>query len=424
MGEGRLSAGEAQNRIVSQIRPLPGETVPVQESMGRILCEPVVSTRMIPGRDNSAMDGYAVRSVDLASTSETSPVALRLAGEIPAGVLPDRPVGPGEALRIFTGGIFPEGADAVVIQENVDAADLGMPRFRTVPKPGENVRRAGEDVRPGDMVLPEGSRIGAGAIALLTLLGRHYVNVRRRPKVAILSTGDELVEPDQDPEGWKTVNSNTWALRSALVADGCEVVFGGILPDRLEAIRDRVTEYRSSVDALISTAGVSVGDYDLVHDALVQAGLRLDFWKVKQRPGAPLAFGWIEGAGESKPFLGLPGNPVSSLVCYEMYARPALRRMQGELTVFPPLIKARLEGQVKTRPGVTYYLRALLRRENGVFVVTSAGMQSSAVVSVMARSNAFIVVGETAETPKPGEFVDVYVTDPFVLGSAESPVHP
>ncbi len=423
MADGRLSVGEAQNRIVSQMRKLSGESLPVAEALARILREPVFSTRMIPGRDNSAMDGYAVRSEDLAGASETSPKTLRRTAEIPAGVLPSSAVGAGETARIFTGGIFPAGADAVVIQENTEASGDQI-RFKVAPKPGENVRRAGEDVKPGDLVLPEGNRISVGSVALLTLLGRSFVNVHRKPKVMILSTGDELIEPDQDPEGWKTVNSNTWALRSALLADGCEVVFSGIIPDRVEAIRDRMLELRGSVDVIISTAGVSVGDYDLVHDALVQAGLKLDFWKVKQRPGAPMTFGWIEGAGEPKPFFGLPGNPVSSLVCYELYARPAIRRMQGETSVFPPLVKARLEGTLKTKPGIAYFLRAVLRQDDVGFVVSSAGMQSSAVVSVLARSNAFILVGEQQETPKPGEIVNVYVMEPSALGLDRSPVIP
>ncbi len=423
MADGRLSVGEAQQRIVSQIRPLSGESVAAQEAVGRILREPVVSTRTIPGRDNSAMDGYAVRSADLAGASEANPVRLRQTAEIPAGVLPKAAVGPGETHRIFTGGIFPDGADAVVIQENVKA-EGGVPHFLVSPKAGENVRRAGEDVKPGDVVLPAGQRIGTGSVALLALLGRSVVNVYRRPRVAILSTGDELVEPDTDPEGWKTVNSNAWAIRSALLEDGCEPLYIGLLPDRLETIRDRVLEIRSSVDAVVSTAGVSVGDYDFVHDALTQAGLELDFWKVKQRPGAPMTFGWIKGAGEPKPFFGCPGNPVSSLVCYELYARPALRRLQGEDAVFPPLVKARLEGQLKTKPGITYFLRAVIRQGPEGLTVSSAGIQSSAVVSALARSNAFMVIPENRETPKTGEIVEVYVTDPGALRLTETPIRP
>lgn len=423
MADGRLHVGEAQNRIVSQVKPLPGETVQLGSASGRILCEPVYSTRTIPPQDNSAMDGYAVRTADLAGASETNSVALRLTAEIPAGLMPQKRLEAGETHRIFTGGIFPEGADAVVIQENVEVSG-GSPRFRQSPRPGENVRRSGEDVKPGDLVFPAGHRIASGSVALLALLGRTFVKVHRRPKVAIISTGDELVEPDADTGGWKTVNSNAWALKAALEAEGSEVIYGGIIPDQLEKIRDRVLDLRDSVDVVVSTAGVSVGDYDLVHDALTQAGLELDFWKVKQRPGAPMTFGWLKGGAASKPFFGLPGNPVSCLVCYEMYVRPAVRRMKGERAVFPPLVQAKLDGTVKTRPGITHFLRAVVSREGSGLVVSSAGIQSSAVVSALARSNGLIVVGENEETPLPGQLVNVYVTDPGALDLAETPVMP
>ena len=413
------SVPEAIGEILVSAPLLGTERVLLLDAPGRVLAEPIVSTRVIPPLDNSAMDGYAVRAADTAGASENSPKALRLAGAVLAGELPRAPVGPGEAVRVTTGAPLPRGADAVVMQENTREGRSGHVEILLAAQPKENVRFKGEDIQAGERVLEPGTPLGPSQVALLALLGRSVVEVRRRPVVAILSSGDELVGIDGDTEGWRTVDSNAYAVAAQVRDAGGVAILLPIAPDRREAIRERLEGARGA-DVLVSTAGVSVGPRDFVRAALDDLGFELKFWRVRQRPGSPLAYGLWQG----RPVFGLPGNPVSAAVCFEIYARPALRKMQGFSRIFRSVVQARLDGAVRTRPSHTYFLRGHLERAAGGWVARPAGAQGSAAVKSLARGNALLVVPEGALPPEPGGSVAALALDPAALDLASDEIGP
>ena len=404
-------AHEALDIILRDLPAMGTERVQLLDAAGRVLAEKVESTRTLPPRDCSAMDGYAVRAADLTGASKESPAALKVTGEVLAGMLPDRAVGQGEAIRITTGAPVPEGADAVVIQENTEREGDASLRVFSAETVGANIRRAGEDVKPGESVLEPGCVLGPRQLGLLALLGRSVVQVRRRPRVAILSSGDELVGIDGDTEGWKTVDSNAYTAAAQVVEAGGEPMLLPLVPDDKDAI---VAALKSAAgaDVLVSTAGVSVGPHDYVKPALEELGYKQTFWKIRQRPGAPLAFGYWE----HRPVFGLPGNPVSAAVSFEVYVRPALKAMMGHEHLFRPVVEARLRGEVRTKSSHTYFLRGLLSRgSDGQWEVSSSGLQSSGAVKPLAQGNALIVVSEGCETPGEGDTVRVMVLDPQAL---------
>ena len=404
-------AYEALEIILKDLPSTGTERVQLLDATGRVLAESVASSRTLPPRDCSAMDGYAVRADDLAGASKEAAVTLKVTGEVLAGMLPDRAVGKGEAIRITTGAPVPEGADAVVIQENTERESDESLRVFSAESTGANIRRAGEDVKPGEDVLEPGCVLGPRQLGLLALLGRSVVQVRRRPRVAILSSGDELVGIDGDTEGWKTVDSNAYTAAAQVAEAGGEPLLLPLVPDDKDAI---VAALKSAAgaDVLVSTAGVSVGPHDFVKPALEELGYEQKFWKIRQRPGSPLAFGYWE----HRPVFGLPGNPVSAAVSFEVYVRPALKAMMGHRQLFRPVVEARLRGEVRTKSSHTYFLRALLSRaDEGHWEVTSSGLQSSGAVKPLAQGNALIVVPEGADTPVEGDLVRVLVLDPATL---------
>ncbi len=414
------SVPEAIEEILASVPLLGTERVLLLDAPGRVLAEPLVSGRVIPPLDNSAMDGYAVRAADTAGASENSPKALRLAGEVPAGALPRAPVGAGEAVRVTTGAPLPAGADAVVMQENVREGRAGHVEILAAAQPKENVRFKGEDIQAGERVLEPGTVLGPSQVALLAMLGRSVVEVRRRPLVAILSSGDELVGIDGDTEGWRTVDSNAYAAAAQVRDAGGVPLLLPIAPDRREAIRERLEGARGA-DALVSTAGVSVGPRDFVKAALDDLGFDLKFWRVRQRPGSPLAYGLWQG----RPVFGLPGNPVSAAVCFEIYARTALRQMQGFSRIFRSVVRARLEGAVRTKPSHTYFLRGhLARAASGEWAARPAGAQGSAALKALAQGNALLVVPEGAPTPQSGADVAALALDPAALDLAGGEIGP
>ena len=408
------SVREALEIILKDLPALGAERAMLLECAGRVLAESVAATRTLPPRDNSAMDGYAIRAADVAGASKEKPAKLRVAGEVLAGKLPDREVKAGEAIRITTGAPVPPGADAVVIQENTAREGDALEVFSEETS-GANIRRAGEDVKPGEVVLEAGTVLGPRQIGLLALLGRSVIAVRRRPKVAILSSGDELVGIDGDTEGWKTVDSNAYTAAAQVAEAGGVPMLLPVAPDNQDAIVE-ILKSAASADVLVSTAGVSVGPHDFVKPALEQLGYAQSFWKVRQRPGAPLAFGYWE----HRPVFGLPGNPVSAAVSFEVYVRPALKKMLGISQLFRPVLRARLRGKVSAKSSHTYFLRGMLSRdERGAWEVTSSGLQSSGAVKPLAQGNALIVVPEGSDAPKDGEEVRVLVLDPDVFEAAE-----
>src|SRR5438309_4508138 len=316
-------------------------------ALGRVLAEPVVSRALIPPWANSSMDGYALRAAD----TRGEPVELAVVGRIIAGSMPSRILRAGEAMRIFTGAPLPEGADAVVPQEDV-ATDGETVTIRGRIAHGAYVRPAGEDVRAGDIVVSPGQVAGAAEVGLLATLGYARVRVHRRPRVAILSTGNELAELGTVPGPGQIPNTNTYSLMAQTLEAGAEPVSLGVVPDRLEAIIERLG-WAGSADVLVSSAGVSVGELDLVRDALQRSGAELHLWKVSMRPGKPITFGSLGG----RPVFGLPGNPVSAMVTFELFVRPALLKMSGRRRLTRPRLRARALAPIPNPGSRRGYLR-------------------------------------------------------------------
>jgi molybdopterin molybdotransferase len=392
-----LSVEQAQAEILGRVRPLPTERVDVLAALGRVLAEPIRSTRRIPPWTNSSMDGYALRAAD------TRPSAtLRVVGRIIAGSLPERAVGDGEAMRIFTGAPLPDGADAVVPQEDVDARD-GVITLRGGVAPGACVRPAGEDVREGDLVLEPGVPIGAAEVGLLATLGRTQVTVGRRPRVAVLSTGNELADLGVEPTPAQIPNTNTYSLMAQVAEAGGVATNVGIAPDDLDAIAERIAR-GTEADVLVSSAGVSVGDLDLVREALVSAGAELHLWKVDMRPGKPITFGSLGG----RPVFGLPGNPVSAMVTFELFVRPALLRMQGRRHLARLILKATAVTPIPNPGSRRGYLRVTLERGQGGLGARLTGEQGSGLLrSMVAADGLAVVAGDT--TVAAGQPVEVMI---------------
>ncbi len=347
-----ISVGEALRAVLEATPVLGPERVLLGDAAGRVAAEDVVSTRAVPAAANSAMDGFAVRGADVASPG----AHLRLIGSAPAGTLLDRAVEPGSAAKIFTGSVVPDGADTVVKVEDTEERD-GTVVVREAVKPGANVRLAGEDIESGAVVVAAGSVLGPADLGVLASVGRAAIAVHRRPRVAILSTGAELVEVDETPGPGQVVNSNAYALAAAVAGAGGEPRVLPIVRDRFEDIRDHLGE-AARADVVLSTGGVSVGEFDFVKEALDALGVERRFWRVAQKPGKPLTFGTRAGC----LFFGLPGNPVSALVCFAVYVRPALRRLGGHARLHLPVVEATLESTVKKAANLTEFLRVRRRR--------------------------------------------------------------
>ncbi len=409
-----LSAAEAQRAILDATPVLGAESVTVTEARGRVLAEPVTSTRDLPPADNSAMDGYAVRRADLGQAGAS--VALRVAFEVPAGAAVDRALGPGEAARILTGAPLPPGADAVVRQEDTER-DGDTVRILVSPSPREHVRDAGEDVDVGDRVLEPGVVLGPAELGLLASLGRSVVAVHQRPRVAILSGGDELVEPDGDVAGGRIVSSNSWSLAAHCRELGAQPLYLGIARDTPEDVEAHLAAGRNA-DVLVSSAGVSVGDHDHVRGALDKLGCELYFWGVKMKPGYPLAFGRFPGRGPL--VFGLPGNPVSALVTFEQFVRPALRKMMGHRSWFRPLVEARVLEDLDKKPGRLHFVRVSLERREGEVVARSTGNQSSGVLRSMTLARGLLVFPADATKLRAGDTATVQVLDPDFFAATQS----
>ena len=392
-----LSVEEALAQILSRVRPLATERVDLLAGLGRVLAEPVRSTRIIPPWPNSSMDGYAVRAADTRPGG-----ALTVIGRVVAGALPERPIGAGEAMRIFTGAPLPDGADAVVPQEDVDASEPKV-TLRGVTERGAYVRPAGEDVRVGDLVLEAGTVLGSAEIGLLATLGHNQIEVSRRPRVAVLSTGSELADLGTEPGPAQIPNSNTYSLMAQVMEAGGVAINLGVAPDRLEVIEERIRRRRDA-DVLVSSAGVSVGDLDLVREALVAAGAELHLWKVNMRPGKPITFGSLG----PRPVFGLPGNPVSAMVTFELFVRPALLAMQRRRRLERPRIHAIAAAPITNRGSRRGYLRVSLEQRDGRWEARLTGDQGSGILRSMVQADGLAVLaGDTAVAK--GEAVEVIV---------------
>jgi molybdopterin molybdotransferase len=411
-----LPAAEAQRVVLEAAAPLPPETCATAAALGRVLAEPVASRRTLPPFDVSAMDGYAVRVADLEKASRERPLALPVAFEMAAGTRPDRLLESGSVARIFTGAPLPPGADAVVRQEDVEG-EAGLARFAAPVPRGENVRLAGEDVQAGDVVLDAGTRLGAAALGMLASLGRSVVAVHQRPRVAILSGGDELVEPDGDPSGGRIVASNSYSLAAQCREVGAEPVYLGIARDRPEAL-ERTLRAGLAAHVIVSSAGVSVGDHDYVRPVLERLGCELVFWGVAIKPGYPLVFGRFGGAGPL--VFGLPGNPVSAMVTFEQFVRPLLRKLAGHRVWFRPRVEAVLGERLRKGAGRMHLVRVRLERRDGRVVATPTGSQSSGVLRSMALAQGLLVFPAEATELAAGAPVQVQVLDDDFLAAPDA----
>ena len=385
-----LSVADAARTVIDRVPRLASEAVALDACVGRILARPIVATRALPGFDNSAMDGYAVRAAEV-------PGALRVAGVVPAGGAWAEPVPAGACVRIFTGAPLPADLDTVVIQEDVTVAG-DIVTFPAAPR-GDNVRRAGEDVAIGDAVLVAGTRITPWHVALLAALGVAEVPVARRPRVAILATGDELVDVATEPGPGQLVASSTHALLALVAECGGEAVSLGIAPDDIAATTALVSRALggTAFDALITTGGVSVGERDHVHTALAAAGVTRELYKVAMKPGKPFAFGT---SARHAPVFGLPGNPVSTLVAFELFVRPALLAMQGAIALHRARTTVQLADAYRKQAGRAHYLRATVAREGAELVARAHAKQGSAMLSSVVDTNALVEIpAEATDIP-------------------------
>lgn len=392
-----VTVAEARELILGSIRPLGDETIGLTEATGRVLTEEIRAGIEIPPHDNSAMDGFAVRAEDI----RTVPAELAVVEELPAGRRSQRKVGPGEAARIMTGAAIPEGADTVVMIEETEGEGERVTIQKSAPK-GEFVRRAGSDIGTGALIAESGTVITPPLVGMLSAIGRTSLGVAVRPRVAILATGDELVEPDRlEPDG-RIVSSNSYSLKSALRALGAEALYLGVAPDEPAQIADRFRQ-ALGCDAVVSTGGVSVGDRDWVKQVLADLGGDMRLWRVKMRPGAPLAFSMVDG----KPVFGLPGNPVSTLVTFEQFVRPAVLKMMRHAKLFRPVEPAILAETYEKPAGRMHLMRVRLEEREGRRYAVSTGDQTSNVLLSMVHADGLAIIPAESERVSAGSEVSV-----------------
>jgi molybdopterin molybdotransferase len=405
-----LSAAEAARRILDDVRRQPALRVPLDDALDSVLAEDVVSPIDIPAWTNSAMDGYAARGDDVRGASAEAPVRLRVVEVLPAGAFPTRRLAPGETARIFTGAPLPDGADTVVRQEDTDegAEMVTIVDDRDV---GVNVRRVGEDIRRGAPVLTAGTALGPAPLGVLASLAVAQPLVYRRPRVAILGSGDEIVDVDQPEEilsGRKIASSNTHTLMALVRHAGGEPVNLGIARDTPESLREHLGR-ALDCDLLVTTAGISVGEHDYVRSVLDELGAVQRFWKLRMRPGAPVGFGLLGGI----PWVGLPGNPVSTMVTFELFVRPAIRKMCGHLLPFRRTVPVRLAESVSVRPKVQHFLRAIVRETPEGPEARLTGPQGSGILMSMVLANALLVLPEGQfDTPAGATVQAIRLDDP------------
>lgn len=394
-----LTVVQARDRILARIATLDAEDVALLESRDRVLVEEVRAVRDVPPFTNSAMDGYAVRADDVRVTSPERPARLRLLGEIRAGAPAAMAVTPSTTLRIMTGAMIPPGADAVVRVEDTSEAD-GQVEIRVGVETGTNVRGAGTDVAKGSVVATPGRLVTPGLIGVLASAGRSTVRCVRRPRVRILTTGDELRDAGQSLGAGEITNTNRYTLLASLEASGAIGLDSGVARDDRADLAARLES--DGADLVVTTGGVSMGAYDLVR-SLLEEHDAVDFWQVALRPGKPLLFGSVHGV----PLIGLPGNPVSSLVGFELFVKPAIRKMQGRVDVEPQLIPAVTVDRLTSIPHLEQYLRGVARREAGRLLVHLTGNQGSHVLRSMADANCLVRVPAAEGDLGPGAAVEI-----------------
>ena len=402
-GDGLLSVEDARRHVLSGVQPLSPLRLPLTEAHGCVAAEDVVARLDLPEFASSAMDGFAVRASDVDGADGGRPVELKVVGRVLIGHRPDGTVGAGEAMRIATGAPIPAGADAVVPIENA-AAESEIVRIRQAPTAGMHVRPQGEDVREGDVLVPAGKRLGPPELGLLANAGHPTPLVHPRPRVIIVSTGDELVAPTETPSFGQVRDSNAYTIFGALRDAGAMPVLAGIVRDDVDSLREVVLGHEIQADAFVSSGGVSVGERDVVKAAFFRRG-DVEFYKVAMQPGMPQGFGHIEG----KPFFGLPGNPVSVFVSLEVFVRPAILKMMGRRHLFRPEVTATLTADVRGPRGKLQFARVDVRRTTEGWSAEPTGGRGSNLISTVARANGLAMIPAGTEVAPAGSEVRVMV---------------
>lgn len=408
-----LTVQEALTAVLAGVSVLPVEEVSLLDSLSRVIAEPIVAKDSLPPFANSAMDGYTMRAADLSGASEQRPVILRVIGDIAAGSVPDVNITPGTAARIMTGAPIPPGADAVVPVEDTNEAWRGAERplpktikIKRTVEPGDYLRQPGEDIKHGDTILEKGHVIRSQEIGVLASLGISRLRVVRRPKVGILATGDELIPVEEPLKPGKIRNSNGYTQSAQVLALGAIPIPLGIARDTETDVQAKLQAgLNIGVDLFISSAGVSVGAYDVVKAVLENEG-NVGFWRVRMRPGKPLAFGTYHGV----PYLGLPGNPVSAMVSFERFARAAIRKMAGYQKLDRPQIPVLLQEDIES-DGRESYIRAVVVKENGRYIAVTTGGQGSHIMTSLVKANALLIVPEGVTAVSRGETLSAWMLD-------------
>ena len=400
-----MTPAEAARLIVSEIQPLAPGRRPLREALDAVLAEDVSSPLDLPPWDNSAMDGYAVRSADVREGAE-----LDVIETIPAGQFPSKPVGPGQATRIFTGAPLPQGggADTVIRQEDTEVLAGGKRvAIRNARDAGKNVRRRGEDIRKGTVVLEAGTPLGPAQLGVLASMAHDRPLVHGTPRVAFMGSGDEIVDLDAKAEilaGRKIASSNSYTLDAMIRRAAAEPVNLGLARDTKESLREHLLRAAGErADLLVTTAGVSVGEHDLVRDVLQELGGELKFWRIAMRPGAPVGFGMLGG----KPWIGLPGNPVSTMVTFELFVRPVIRRLQGHALLFRRTVPVVVQESITLGPKLRHYLRAIVHAGEARLT----GAQGSGILTSMARANALLIIPPDLPTVAAGTTLQALILD-------------
>ena len=397
-----LTVDEALTRILARITPLEPDEVALADALGAVLAEDVKAERDVPPFRNSAMDGYAVRGEDV----QRSGVRLSVIGAVAAGIVPERPIAGGEAMRIMTGAPMPDGADTVVRVEDTDnGADVVTINVATPT--GISVRQAGEDLRKGETILVRGTVVRPAEIGVLATIGRAKLSVVRRPNVAVLSTGDELVDLEEELQPGQIRDANRYSLAAAVRAAGCTAFELGHVRDTPDDLRHALGNAAFG-DVVVTSGGVSVGDHDHVKPVVDAMG-QMDFWSIAIRPGRPLAFGELRTKRNAVPIFGLPGNPVSALLTFELFVRPALLKMSGHSKLHRPRAQAKLLDRVEKPKGLRMFARGVYDAAAGT--VRSTGPQGSGILRSMSLANCLIDIPEPPKSAEPGETVTVILTD-------------
>src|SRR5213594_965579 len=406
-----LTPTEAARTILDHVAPLPTERRALKEALDLVLAEDVRSPIDLPASDNSAMDGYAARAADVADAGRGSSVTLTVIESVPAGRFPTKTVGPGEATRIFTGAPLPAGADSVIRQEDTEPLAGGRVVVRDGRDAGKNLRRRGEDIRKGDVALSAGAALGPAQLGVLASIAHGTPLVHRPPRVAFMGSGDEIVDLDRADEilaGKKIATSNSYTLHGMIRRAGGTPLDLGVARDTKDSLREHLAGAHDA-DLLVTTAGVSVGEHDLVREVLTALGCDIKLWRIRMHPGAPLGFGLLDG----RPWIGLPGNPVSAMVTFELFVRPVIRRLLGHALPFRRTVAVCVAEPITLGPKLRHYLRAIVAPQgaDGALGARLTGPQGSGILTSMARANALLIVPEDHPAVAVGEVLQALVLD-------------